>query len=240
MSRTRRIRSKIFAVLSTLVLLTIGSMPMHAQEGQASQPQRYGPQYGNDFSLILAVPSGKFAESFNLGFGVQGGMFYDIESNVRVGVTIGYMHFGLNQESLNESFHNAGGEGTLSGDGSVSGLPLLIYARLMAPGPGTRMYGDMQGGLYSYWNKLTIVHTALDGTMTTYEPASSFRSEAGVNFGLGVLHPIGKDLFLDLNVRYHMVHDSQYYSYDDYGGDASVTTSQYFSVNVGVTYAYNL
>ena len=129
MRRHRRIPSVLRSAILALLLGVVGPH-VHAQEAQT--PQRYGPQYGNDFSAVLAVPSGKFAEGFNLGFGAQGGMFYDVEPNVRIGVSISYLHFGINPESLNQAFHDAGGTGDLAGEGSVNGLPLLIYSMPLA------------------------------------------------------------------------------------------------------------
>ena len=196
------------------------------------------PQYGTDVAGVLALPTGKNADLYKMGFGAQAGMFYDFEESLRFSVMLGFTHMSLDGDALRRKVENAG-KGTADITGGVNGFPLIVSLRLLTPGPSMRFYGAIEGGLYLYSAKMSGIYTQAGGTRINVEE-SEFRSEPGFNLALGVLSPLSDNLYLDVNARYHFISDSQYFSGGPWGSTVNVSTSQYFSIAVGVSYSYDL
>ena len=215
----------------TLLFLLTYSFASGIAQGQ--------PSYGVDIAAAAGVPTGKSAELYNPGFGVQGGFFYDLESNVRLGISLGYIRFGLDQEALRKQYGLQGGTGSLEASGGVGGIPILLSVRLITPKTsGPRFYGLLEGGLYIYRSSISGTITDDLGNRAPIEN-SEFRTESGVALGLGGSLPVGENLYADLNVKYHFVRDSEF-SLSATGNTAAVGTSQFLTLALGVTYSFPL
>jgi opacity protein-like surface antigen len=187
------------------------------------------PGYGTELTGNIVIPIGKNAEYFNIGFGGLVGFYYDISDNFRMALVLGYLRSSVNESKVNEIY--ASGEQKANLTGGVGAIPALISIRLISPGPGMRLYGLLEGGLYSY-------STSFSGTYGGGAPVdeSEFRSEAGIAFGGGVLFPLNKELSLDVNVRYHWVNDSEYIDYEG----TSIANSRLLTLGVGVNWFFTL
>lgn len=185
--------------------------------------------YGTELNGNIVIPIGKNAEYFNLGFGGLVGFYYDVAENFRVALVLGYLRSSVNESKVNEIYASGGEKANITG--GVGAIPALISLRLISPGPGMRLYGLIEGGLYSY-------STSFSGTYGGGAPVdeSEFRSEPGIAFGGGVLFPLNKELSLDVNVRYHWVNDSEYIDYEG----TSVANSRLLTIGVGVNWFFTL
>ena len=185
--------------------------------------------YGTELTGNIVIPIGKNAEYFNIGFGGLVGFYYDVAENFRVALVLGYLRSSVNESKVNEIY--ASGDQKANITGGVGAIPALISLRLISPGPGMRLYGMLEGGLYSY-------STSFSGTYGGGAPVdeSEFRSEAGIAFGGGVLFPLNKELSLDVNVRYHWVNDSEYIDYEG----TSIANSRLLTFGVGVNWFFTL
>jgi hypothetical protein len=211
-----------------ILLFCASTLPSQAQTGG---------EYGTEFNGGIMLPVGKYAKYFKPGFILQGGAYTGLSKSVRFGMSIGYLHSSVDGEAYSEDLSTThSGEYTING--SMKGLPLLLTLRLVTPGEGMRFYGLLDAGIYCYWVKL-------EGTTTgTSAPAplpfeEQFFAEPGVVFGFGGLLPVGKNVFLDLSVRYNLVKDANYAeTYDD--NEFAMNTSQFLAFQVGVNYAFPL
>jgi len=185
--------------------------------------------YGTELTGNVVIPIGKNAEYFNIGFGGLVGFYYDVADNFRMALVLGYLRSSVNESKVNEIYASGGQEANITG--GVGVIPALISIRLISPGPGMRLYGMLEGGLYSY-------STSFSGTYGGGAPVdeSEFRSEAGIAFGGGVLFPLNKELSLDVNVRYHWVNDSEYIDYEG----TSIANSRLLTFGVGVNWFFAL
>jgi hypothetical protein len=213
-----------------LVLLTL-PLPLLSQTGSA-------PQYGTEIQALLAIPTGKSTDVYSLGFGAQAAMFYDFEENLRFTASLGYVRMGLDGDGIRNKVEQAG-KGTADLSGATNGFPLIIGLRLITPGKGMRFYGAVEGGLYLYSSSIEGTYTQADGTMIHVDQ-SEFRSEPGFNAAIGFLSELGENVYFNAAARYHFVQDSQYYSGSPWGNTVNVSTSQYFSISLGVSYSYDL
>ncbi|MGB5874224.1 MAG: hypothetical protein WBG01_03525 [Bacteroidota bacterium] len=195
--------------------------------------------YGAEIAAVAGLPTGKSADLYKPGFGVQGGFFFDLEPNVRLGMVMGYIRFGLDQEALKKQYELQGGTGALEASGGLGGIPILLSVRLITPKTsGPRFYGLLEAGLYLY--RSSVSGTITDGAGNTAPiDNSEFRSEPGIALGLGGSLPIGENLFADLNVRYHFVRDSEF-SLSGSGNSAAIGTSQFLAFGLGITYSFPL
>jgi opacity protein-like surface antigen len=187
------------------------------------------PGYGTELTGNFVIPIGKNADYSNVGFGGLVGFYYDVAENFRMALVLGYMRVSVNESKVNELYASGGQQANITG--GVGVIPALISIRLISPGPGMRLYGLLEGGLYSY-------KTSFSGTYGGGAPVdeSEFRSEPGIAFGGGVLFPLNKELSLDVNVRYHWVNDSEYIDYEG----TSVANSRLLTLGVGVNWFFAL
>lgn len=226
-SKTRTVPGAAWWFLAALMLCTF-SVPSFAQTGG---------EYGTEFNGGIMLPAGKYAKYFKPGFIIQGGAYTGLSKAVRFGMSIGYMRSNVDGAKYSEDISsNYSGDYTV--DGSLKGLPLLLTLRLVTPGDGMRFYGLLDAGIYCYWVKL-------EGTATgTSSPAplpfeEQFFAEPGVVFGFGGLLPVGKNVSVDLSVRYNIVKDANYaQTYDD--NEFAMNTSSFLGFQVGVNYSFPL
>ncbi len=196
---------------------------------------QYG--YGTELTGNLLVPLGKNADDYNLGFGAMAGFYYDITENFRLALVIGYLRAGINESKINGDFTSGGEQGNVNVSGHVASIPALLSLRLVSPGPGMRIYGLLEGGLYTYKTSISGTYT-LAGVSTPVDD-SEFRSETGFAFGGGVILPLQADLSLDINVRYHWINDSEYSDITTTDG-TSLANSRLLSLGVGVNWFFTL
>jgi len=195
--------------------------------------------YGTTFAGDVAFPAGVFSESFKTGFGAHVDFYLETESYLRISALLGYTRWGIDNDKINQQYLAQGGTGTLQLDGRMNAFPLLIGVKLLSPPGGFRFYGMLEAGVYFYSGKVTgqKIENGIV-TQNIYEQLS--KSVPGVNLGVGFLQPVGKEVCLDLALRYHFVQRDTYYKYDVYGNPSAVSTDKYFSLAIGVTYSFTV
>lgn len=189
--------------------------------------------YGSEVSGILAIPTGKDASIYNVGFGGLAGFYYDVDDKIRLSLVIGFIRLGVNNDELNKKLSNAN-QGRANIDGSTTAIPVILSFRLITPGPKMRFYGLLEAGIYTYWSKADGTYFPGDGEVPIDK--SEFRSEPGFTAGGGMLFPLNEELNIDFNVRYTFVQDSEYLNL----GGTSVATSQMLLLGVGVNWFFPL
>jgi len=210
---------KLSIIIIFLLFFTITS---YSQQG-----------YGSEVSGVLAIPTGKDARIYNVGFGGLTGFYYDVDDKIRLSLVLGFIRLGVSNDELNKKLGNAN-KGSANIDGSTTAIPVILSFRLITPGSKMRFYGLLEAGIYTYWSKAEGTYFPGDGEVPIDK--SEFRSEPGFTAGGGVLFPINEELNIDFNVRYTFVQDSEYL---DLGG-TSVATSQMLLLGVGLNWFFPL
>lgn len=204
--------------------------------------------YGSDLSATVAFPTGVNAEYFNTGFGAIGGFYYEMESNWRIGLTLGFIYSGINGDEVNNYFQTLDQQqGSVDLSGNVSTIPILLSFKYMLPGTSPRFYGIIEAGLYLYSTKANGTITYTNGETSSVDK-SEFSSEPGFALGFGALFPVSKEISIDANVRYHFVRNSGTikvdYDYDNQGNyypsEESVGSSHFINIGVGANWNFDL
>ena len=204
--------------------------------------------YGSDLSATVAIPTGVNAEYFNTGFGAIGGFYYEMESNWRIGLTLGFIYSGINGDEVNNYFQSLQQQqGSVEVSGNVSTIPILLSFKYVLPGTSPRFYGILEAGLYVYWTDASGTITYTEGE-TSQIDKSEFSSEPGFALGLGALFPLSKEISIDVNARYHFVRNSGtikvQYDYDNQGNyypsEESVGSSHFINIGVGANWNFDL
>lgn len=195
--------------------------------------------YGSDLSATVAIPVGTNSKFFNTGYGAIGGIYYEMESDWRIGLTLGFIRFGIDGNELNNYFQTLNQSGTVDISGSVSTIPILVSFKYLFPGPSTRFYAIIEGGLYAYWTKASGNINYSDGGTAPIDK-SEFSSEAGFNLGLGALFPVGKDISIDASVRYNFVRNEGTIKVNDVTGEESVGSSHFLNIAVGANWNFDM
>ncbi len=204
--------------------------------------------YGSDLSATVAFPTGVNAEYFNTGYGAIGGFYYEMESNWRIGLTLGFIYSGINGDEVNNYFQTLEQQqGSVDLSGNVSTIPILLSFKYMLPGSSPRFYGIIEAGLYLYSTNANGTITYTGGESSTVDK-SEFSSEPGFALGLGALFPVSKEISIDVNARYHFVRNSGTikvdYDYDNQGNyypsEESVGSSHFINIGVGANWNFDL
>jgi hypothetical protein len=204
--------------------------------------------YGSDLSATVAFPTGVNSEYFKTGFGAIGGIYYEMESNWRIGLTLCFIYSGINEDEVNNYFQTLEQQtGSVNFTGHVSTIPILVSFRYMLPGKSPIFYGILEAGLYVYWTDTagTITYTA-GGTSPVDK--SEFSSEPGFALGLGEIFPMSKEISIDENARYNFVRNSGTikvkYDYDNQGNyyltEEIVGSSHFINIGVGANWNFDL
>jgi opacity protein-like surface antigen len=191
------------------------------------------PGYGTSVSGILAVPTGKNSEIYNIGYGALASFYYDVDEKIRIAVVLGYITLGLDGDELNKILEQSDA-GSSRITGSSNAIPVIVAFQLITPRSGTRFYGLLEAGIYSYWSRAEGIHFPGDGEVSI--DRSEFRSEAGFSIGGGVLFPLSEELNLDVNLRYTFVQDSEYLNL----GNTSLSNSQVLLFGIGLNWFFPL
>ena len=195
-----------------------------------------GKTYGTQISGLVAIPTGRFSDSFSTGFGGFGAMFYDLETYARLTLSGGYTTWSVNNDGITEQYEEQNGDGTISASGHIAAIPLLIGIQLITPGP-MRMYGTLEGGLYLYSVDVSATITDQNGVTSNVPLDNSFRSEPAFVLGGGVLFPLQETTSLDVAARYHFVNNTDV---STSSASTNIGTSQYFSLSIGLNYSFPL
>jgi len=205
--------------------------------------------YGSDLSATVAFPTGVNADYFKTGYGAIGGFYYEMESNWRIGLTLGFIYSGINGNEVNNYFQTLEQQtGSVALTGNVSTIPILLSFKYMLPGGSSpRFYGIIEAGLYLYSTKANGTITYTNGETSPVDK-SEFSSEPGFDLGLGALFPVSKEISLDINARYHFVRNSGTikvdYDYDNQGNyypsEESVGSSHFINVGIGANWNFDL
>ncbi len=212
-------------VLAALCILS-GTTPCFAQGG-----------YGSTYQIDGAFPLGVFSNSFKTGYGGHVEFYMETENYLRFYVSVGFAHWNLDHDKVNERYMASGGKGTLQLDGRVNAFPLMLGVKLLTAQQQFRIYGLLEVGIVLDGAKVSGQKIE-NGSPTTNIDESSSESVAGLNFGGGILYALSDELSLDLGTRYHLVKTNTYYRTDFYGNQTEISSDKYLSVSLGLTYAF--
>lgn len=137
----------------------------------------------------LALPMGDFGEAFGIGFGATGKAFYGISENGNITGTVGYLHFGMKEESEFIS-------------GSMGMIPILFGYRHDFGG----LYAEPQLGLMMLRSKVTMDFGDL-GDILGGLGGSGSASTTKISFGLGGGYVFGN---WDLGARFQIVDSANF------------------------------
>jgi hypothetical protein len=195
--------------------------------------------YGTDANLIIAIPTANFGNYFNTGLGGELAFFWNTEEYLRVSVVLGYLYWPINKDAVSRYYNEVGGAGTLTPEGGTGAFPFLVGVKIMSPKPGVKPYAMAEGGIYLYTSRVSGTYV-FDGTTQPYPEESSSHSEPAFNLGFGVLFPIDTEISADLHMRYHIVRNSTYANYNPNGNSATVTTSNFLTFALGISYSFTM
>lgn len=211
---------KIISLIVTLLICTTISFPQE--------------KYGSEFSVNIVIPSGSNAKFYNNGFGINGNFYYDLEKNIRVGLSLGYLRITANSEEIRNEYESIVSEGGLEASGSIRALPLMLTFKLITPDNPVRVYGSLEGGLWTYWTNVSGKFTNNGGEVKIDK--SEFRSEAGFAAGMGLLFRLGQELSLDISIKYQFVQDSEYLNVNR----NSIETSRLIMIGGGLSWNFDI
>lgn len=141
--------------------------------------------HGIGVGAEIALPMGDFGEGFGIGFGATGKAFYGITEQGDITGTVGYIHFGMKDESEFVS-------------GSMGMIPIMFGYRHDFGG----WYGEPQIGLMMLKSKVTM-----DDMGFGLSGLSGSHSTTKISFGLGGGYVFGD---WDMGARFQVVDNANF------------------------------
>jgi opacity protein-like surface antigen len=169
--RVREMMKKMLAVLAVAVPLLV--LPVAAAAGDAG---KIGGFVGGGFGL----PMGTLGDVAKLGFGLTGGVGYNVNERLSVGAALDFSQF---SPKLTKEAEDAGAEA----DGKLSLLGGGVYARYLLTPKGTQPYLIGRLALVNFKAKIDVL---FEGDVV--ETADESETKPAVAVGGGVDFPIGK------------------------------------------------
>jgi opacity protein-like surface antigen len=192
--------------------------------------------YGSEVTGNVMIPTSSFSDAFSTGFGGTLGVFFDMEPNLRVTMSGGYLSSPVKESGVQKAYEEGGGTGTVSPTGSVKAIPLLLGLQLITPGP-MRVYGSFEAGIYIYAVDVTATITDNTGS-SNVTLADESRTEFGVNFGFGALFPLKDNISVAAGAKYHFVKTSEFRSTTGGASEITLSTNQFLSFGIGLNWAF--
>lgn len=192
--------------------------------------------YGSEVTGNLMIPTSSFSDAFKTGYGGTLGMFFDMQDNMRVTLSGGYLSSCVKESGVQSMYEQAGGTGTISPTGSAKTIPLLLGLQLITPGP-MRVYGALEAGIYVYTVNVSATITDNTGSANV-QLADETRTEFGVNVGFGALFPLRDDVSATAGVKYHFVQTSDFRSTAGGSSGLTLSTNQFLSFALGLNWAF--
>ena len=196
--------------------------------------------YGSELDATVAIPTGANSKYFNVGYGVTGGFYYTLESDWRLGLTLGFIRIGVDGKEINNYFQTLGQQGNIDLKGSVSIIPILFSGKYIFPA-ASGTYAVIEGGLYTFWSKVNgnIIYSGTNpGTVSIDE--SEFSSEPGFALGMGSLFRVNQEISIDVSIKYNFVRNSGAIKINDRTGEKSFGSSHFFNIAIGANWNFDL
>jgi opacity protein-like surface antigen len=192
--------------------------------------------YGTEATANVMIPTSSFSDAFGTGFGGTLGLFFDIEKNLRVTMSGGYLSSPVDESGVQKLYEEKGGTGTVVPTGSAKAIPLLLGLQFITPGP-MRVYGSFEAGIYIYAVDVTATITDNTGS-STVTLADDTRTEFGVNLGFGALFPLRENISIAAGAKYHFVKTSEFRSTTGGASAITLSTNQFLSFGLGLNWSF--
>jgi hypothetical protein len=159
---------------------------------------------GNQFEIsVLGGPSFPMRGMEKLvgpGYRVGGTIQYNLNENIGLAITSGYMRWKFDSGKINGAAAAAGVAQGFDVRGPFQSIPLMLGARLTFDGSVVRPYiGIMGGAFFLQW---TLTGTHAGGSPAAIPTHGVTWTEPATSFDAGLLVGLGGDAWLDLGGSY--------------------------------------
>jgi len=160
-----------------------------------------------------AIPTGDFADGFDLGWGGNALFAYHVSPNADLTASAGYISW----------------SGKDSVDATYSSIPVLFGAKYLFGKDKVRGYGSAELGVH--FTTLDLPEYNVGGVMFGGKQSDVF---FGWGIGAGVMFKVGEKVDLDLSAKYNMIVVGEENSWDQQS-----TSIDYFGIMLGVWFDLN-
>jgi hypothetical protein len=141
------------------------------------------------------------------GYRISGYIQFDLNDNIGLALTSGFMRWKFNSGRINAAAAHAGIAQGFEVRGPFQSIPVMLGARLTFDGSTIRPYIAIMGG--AFFLKWTLTGTHAGGTPAAIATHSNTWTEPATSFDAGLLVGLGGDMWLDLGGSYTAFSNSQ-------------------------------
>lgn len=171
------------------------------------------------------------------GYRVGGYIQFDLNENIGLALTSGYMRWKFDSGRINVAAAKAGVAQGFDVRGPFQSIPVMLGARLTFDGSAVRPYIAIMGGAFFLQWTLTGTHTG--GSPASIPTHGITWTEPATSFDAGLLVGLGGDTWLDLGGSYTAFSNSQdRIESPELGGQKIVTsnTATQIAVQAGIRF----
>jgi len=153
--------------------------------------------------LELAAPMGTFGDVANMGFGGTGRFEYQLQNNLALTATVGYLAWGGKEVTIQTSTGIFGS--TVKSTIDYSSIPIKAGIKYYFSGG---FYGMGEAGIHMFSTDVKTVSTvtSASGTKVTEEPGTGSSTEFTIAPAVGYELKAG-NMIVDLSARYEIISD---------------------------------
>lgn len=191
--------------------------------------------YGFTLKGGLNLPMGDFATYYDAGFGVYGGLFYDLNKTTRLAFNVGYNNWALDLDALNEALNNSGNPGSYDAEGPINTVPILLAVKFFwRDNENFQPYVVLEGGVYNITREFYGRYIDENGVPLPSTSKTESSTDGAFNFGVGFEYPINEVIALDVSAKFHLLLAQDVYNFGDAGYGTSYSTINFISIFAGI------
>lgn len=187
---------------------------------------------------VYASSTGDLADIFDSGFGGSASFFYNLNDNLQLSATAGYIKFSFNNDYFNDQLKDAGIDATVDVDATLSVIPIMVGARYFLSSSNFKPYLLADAGIHIMEitsSKVTVSGQEFDAV------GSASESKGAFDIGAGFLVNIAPKINLDINGKLNLnglqvKKEKTVSSGSSTTTESSESSATFFTVSAGVSF----
>ncbi len=153
---------------------------------------------GLNVNAGIASPGGDFGDVYNMGFGGNAGLTYDLNESIQLSASAGYYTFAFNNEFYSDLLKEAGFNITVDVDAPISIIPLMVGGKYFFSVSDFKPYVSAIVGLHI----ISVSGNSVNLGGTNFDISQSATETKGAwGIGVGFLYKVAPKIFLNLDAK---------------------------------------
>lgn len=193
-------------------------------------------KFGAGINAGIASPGGDFGDIYNMGFGGNASLTYDLTPDWQLSASAGYYRFGFNDDLFNDMLKEMGVNETVDVEAPLSIIPIMVGGKYFFAQSDFKPYASVNIGLH-------IMSVSADdvniGGQSYDVKTTETQTKGAWAVGLGFLYKVAPKIYLNLDAKFNgnsaeVSQTTTYQEGDTTVEESSTSTTTFITVSAGV------